>query len=282
MVPFALSRSRCPLALLTVSDRIDSRVALRIVGVRDYRCYGIALLSAPFANSLGVGAISPLLAPRRRAPLALPRSAWIAAAALAAVVMLKLFLWPLVLWLAFTRRTRTAVLSVGLMAGVTLASWAVLGFAGFRDLLRTSSSILTHLRRGQGVLARRARALARCRDDASPRSALARRVPAARADRARGRHAGSDAWTFIVAIGAAFALSPIVWLHYFVLLYIPIAIVRPRLSWLWALPLAFWMCRGQSIDGASGTSCTLPATSRLHPASDRRRLIVFALSVATA
>ena len=66
----------------------------------------------------------------------------------------------------------------------------------------------------------------------------------------RGRRPGADGWTFVVAMGATFALSPIVWLHYFVLLYIPIAIVRPRLSWLWALPLAFWVCRGQSIDGA--------------------------------
>ena len=95
----------------------------------------------------------------------------------------------------------------------------------------------------------------------------------------RGRRPGADAWTFVVAIGAAFALSPIVWLHYFVLLYIPIAIVRPRLSWLWALPLALWVCRGQSVDGAAGTRCArytdlaLSATDRR-----RRRLIVFALS----
>jgi hypothetical protein len=35
---------------------------------------------------------------------------------------------------------------------------------------------------------------------------------------------------------AALALSPIVWMHYFTLLVVPIALVRPRLSWLWFAP----------------------------------------------
>ena len=30
------------------------------------------------------------------------------------------------------------------------------------------------------------------------------------------------------------------WLHYLVLLYVPIALARPRLSGLWLLPLALW------------------------------------------
>ena len=58
---------------------------------------------------------------------------------------------------------------------------------------------------------------------------------------------GADAWTFAAATGAALALTPIAWLHYFVLLYVPIAIVRPRLSWLWAAPLLLWVLSGQSV-----------------------------------
>ncbi len=62
----------------------------------------------------------------------------------------------------------------------------------------------------------------------------------------KARRPGADTWTFVVVLAAAFALSPIAWLHYFILLFLPIALVRPRLSWLWALPLALWLVRGQS------------------------------------
>ena len=61
-----------------------------------------------------LGAISPILLVGRRA-----RSGGTAIApgsqpaSLAAVVMLKLFLWPLMLWLAFTRRLRAALFAVG-------------------------------------------------------------------------------------------------------------------------------------------------------------------------
>ena len=40
-----------------------------------------------------------------------------------------------------------------------------------------------------------------------------------------------------LALAASLLLSPIVWLHYFVLLVVPLALSRPRLSAAWALPL---------------------------------------------
>jgi hypothetical protein len=33
-----------------------------------------------------------------------------------------------------------------------------------------------------------------------------------------------------------------VWLHYFALFLVPVAITSPRLSRLWVLPLAYWLC----------------------------------------
>jgi hypothetical protein len=38
--------------------------------------------------------------------------------------------------------------------------------------------------------------------------------------------------------------SPLVWLHYFALLIIPVALTRPTLSWPWLLPLALIVCPG--------------------------------------
>jgi hypothetical protein len=43
-----------------------------------------------------------------------------------------------------------------------------------------------------------------------------------------------------LAIAASLALAPIVWLDYYALAAVPLAIARPRLSVVWFLPLATW------------------------------------------
>jgi len=44
----------------------------------------------------------------------------------------------------------------------------------------------------------------------------------------------------VLFVAAALLLSPIVWLDYYAVLAVPLAIVRPRLSILWLLPLLTW------------------------------------------
>ena len=46
--------------------------------------------------------------------------------------------------------------------------------------------------------------------------------------------------SFVLFVAAALLLSPIVWLDYYAILAVPLAIVRPRLSVLWLLPLLTW------------------------------------------
>ena len=53
--------------------------------------------------------------------------------------------------------------------------------------------------------------------------------------------------SFTLALAAALALSPIVWLDYFAVALVPLAIVRPRLSLVWFLPLATWGVEGAGI-----------------------------------
>src|SRR5947209_10157735 len=55
-----------------------------------------------------------------------------------------------------------------------------------------------------------------------------------------GLRRGSDYGAFAVAFAAALLLSPIVWMHYYVLLVVPIAIAQPRLGVLWLAPLLYW------------------------------------------
>ena len=52
---------------------------------------------------------------------------------------------------------------------------------------------------------------------------------------------GDDAKSFVVALAAGLAFSPIVWLHYFVLLLVTLGIFRPRFSAVWLLPLLLWL-----------------------------------------
>ena len=47
-----------------------------------------------------------------------------------------------------------------------------------------------------------------------------------------------DRRSLTLALAAGFVLTPILWLHYLVLLVVPIALARPRLSALWFAPLA--------------------------------------------
>jgi len=49
-----------------------------------------------------------------------------------------------------------------------------------------------------------------------------------------------DASALTLVLAAALAASPIVWIHYFLLLLVPIALTRPRLSLLWLVPFAYY------------------------------------------
>ena len=49
-----------------------------------------------------------------------------------------------------------------------------------------------------------------------------------------------DVATLTLCLAAALAASPIVWVHYFLLLLVPLALARPRLSPLWFVPLAYY------------------------------------------
>src|SRR5439155_1916270 len=49
-----------------------------------------------------------------------------------------------------------------------------------------------------------------------------------------------DATVLTLALAASLAASPIVWVHYFLLLLVPLALTRPRLSVLWFVPFAYY------------------------------------------
>src|SRR4029079_6452936 len=53
--------------------------------------------------------------------------------------------------------------------------------------------------------------------------------------------------SFTLALATALVVSPIVWLDYFALAALPLTLARPRLSWVWLLPVATWGLEGAGI-----------------------------------
>ena len=216
--------------------------ALLLLDVRDWRCYPVALLYPVTLEAVEYGAIGPLL-------LFLLALLWryrdrvgVSAGSAAAAVVLKLFLWPVLVWLAITGRVRSAIAATLAAVALALVSWVAIGFDGlgnYPHLLRRLSDV-------EAANSYSAYAVLRALDVPSAAaqaivvaSGVAVLVLAFRAarDLTRGR-VDRDRRSLILALAAALVVTPILWLHYLVLLLLPIALARPRLSALWFAPLA--------------------------------------------
>ena len=226
-------------AIWTVLGIAAVIAALLVLGVRDWRCHVLALLFPGTLEALEYGAIGTFLVLllalawryRERLPLT--------AAATAVAVVLKLFLWPLIAWHLLVGRSRTAVAAAAGAAGLALATWAAIGFRGLADyprLLRDLTELEAEHTYSLFALARVAGLPELPAQAVGLVVGAAVLVLAARAARPGGDDAERRA--LILVLGAAFALTPILWHHYLVLLIVPVALARPRLSALWLLPLA--------------------------------------------
>jgi hypothetical protein len=151
--------------------------------------------------------------------------------------VLKLFLWPLAVWLLVTRRWRALVLCVGVALVALLGGWAVIGFAG----LRSYPTLVHVLERLEGPASYSTVALLGLSGGAATAITVVLSLAAVVAIGLAARGNGGDQRALAVAILASLVATPLVWLHYLLLLFVPIALYRPRLSALWFLPLALWV-----------------------------------------
>jgi hypothetical protein len=246
MVPFGALPFGLAAAILTVLLVGATIASLRVLGVSDWRCYGVVFIWMTTLGAIRLGTLTPLLV------LALAM-AWryrdrtrIVAAAVAFAIVLKLFLWPLAVWLAATRRFAAAALTLVLAAAVTLLAWLAIGLDGltdYPDLVRKLTDVVGD--RGYSLDALAASAGGGSAGVVLRMGAAAIALAAVVAVARRG----GDASGFALALAAAVLATPIVWLHYFMLLLVPIAIARPRLSPLWFVPLAYWVTPFQESDG---------------------------------
>jgi len=248
-------------------------VTLWVLDVRDWRCYGATLLMAPVMSAVANGAISCFLA----LGVALAwryRDSWPRAGAVAAAVIIaKVFLWPLALWLVATRRYAAAAAAVGGGIVVTLVSWAALGFAGLTDYVHLLR-LLSKVEQAEGFSAVALGLAIGLPETAAHVSAIASGVIALIVMFVVARRRDGDRLALVAALAAAILLSPIVWLHYFVLLLVPLAIARPRFGAAWLLlPLPFWVSStsGQSHGHGALIALALLTASALLVAGARER-----------
>lgn len=211
--------------------------SLRVLGVKDFRLYLLAVCSWPFVSSLVMGQpdgiFALLLAVAWRY-----RDSWPGAAACGTLIAAKLLAMPLLLWLLVTRRFRQAAVGAASAVALLALTWACIGFKGLaaypklltadaRAFETRSHSVVAAAMR-LGVSSHYARSLA---------IVCAIAVALAVVHSARG----SDLGYFAAALLSGLLISPILWMHYLVVLFVPLAIAAPRFKGIWLLPAFFFL-----------------------------------------
>jgi len=210
---------------------------LALLDVRDWRCYPVALLYPPTLENVEYGAVGPALALLVALGWRSRDRVWPVAASVGAAIALKVFVWPLLVWLAATKRSAAAVGAAVAAVGLALGSWAAIGFDGiadYPDLLRRLSDVEAENSYSAYAILVAIGVPSGLAHVVVTGAAATLLVLAWRA----ARSADGDRRALTLALAAGFVLTPILWLHYLVLLVVPIALARPRLSVLWLVPLA--------------------------------------------
>lgn len=203
-------------------------LALRVVGVRDWRVYGAFTLWPQAAGELRVAHLTPLLCLLVAIAWRYRHARFTPGLAVGLGTAVKFFLWPVGVWLAAIGRARETAAAAALVASSLLL---VLPFTGLDEYVRTLLDLSD----------------AFDEDTYTPTGYLIQIGVDERHARLVGVALGAAllvaCWrraSLALALAAALVLSPIVWLDYYALAAVPLAVVRPRLSAIWLAPIATW------------------------------------------
>jgi hypothetical protein len=237
-VPFSLLPFKLAVILWNTMCSLAFVAALRLLGVRDWRVHVLGLCCFPFVSSLALGqpdglfALAAAVAWRHRDS---PRGA-VAAGALVAV---KLFAWPIVIWLLVTRRFKNAGCAAASAVGLLTVSWAAIGFKGlwsYPRLLRAETHAYGPKSHSYVAAFTRLGASLSVAEVATVLAAALTAMLVLRAARSR------DIGWFTAALAFGLLTSPVIWQHYLVVLFVPLAISRRlRDPLVWLLVAALWL-----------------------------------------
>jgi hypothetical protein len=238
---------------------------LRLLGVVDPLCYAAAFLWGPVLAGLQTANLTLLLGLALAAFWRWRDDPGRAGLALAASLAPKLFLWPVALWAFATRRGRAAVVGVGLAVAVTAITWAAVGFAGFHDYPRLVRNLTRAERDDSYSIFALARALG-----AGSQLAWALWLAVGLVVLAAGLALairGDERRSFVLLLAVSLLLTPLVWLHYFAILLVPLAIARPRFDATWLLPVLLIGASGTGNGGVARTVLVLVVAAGVVAAS---------------
>ena len=203
-------------------------LALWLVGVRDWRVFGMTALWPQVVAEIRISHLTPLICLLAAVAWRYRDGTFRPGTALGFAGAIKFFLWPLGLWLLAIGRRGAAVVA-GAVASASLL--LVLPFTGLDDFAR----LLVDLGRAFDQDAYSLFGLLTRLDAPEP---IARAAPLV-----LGAVLLVGTWrrqSFALAIAASLVLAPIVWFDYYAIVAVPLAVARPRLCAAWFLPLATW------------------------------------------
>lgn len=217
---------------------------LWILGVRDWRCYSIAFLWWPTIIGIQTANLTlPMLFGLALAWRFRERKV-VAGLVMGLVVALKLFFWPVLIWLAATRRFGSLALAAATSVVLVILPWAGIGFAGFSRY----PELLTTIARAEGPRSYSVAALLRAAVSSWGTATAIETVLGACillcAALAARRNRDRDA--FALAILAVLAFTPLLEIHYLAVLLVIVALYQRRFGPAWLAPLLIW--------GASATA----------------------------
>lgn len=226
--PFTLLPVGLADVLVTAALIAAALLSLYVVGVRDWRVYGVIFFWPPVLSAIQTGNLTLVLCllaalawryrDRRLAPGLLVGLAF----------ALKVFVWPLGVWLLATRRFAAAAAAFAVGACSILLMLPFGSPIAYFELVHRTADIMA---KGSFSIYLLLGA------DGTARFAWL----AVAATALVGAVFVDDRSSFTLGVVGCVLFSPIVWLHYFALLVLPLAVARPRFGPLWLVPIAYWL-----------------------------------------
>lgn len=226
--------------LFTIASLAAALATLRVLGVRDWRLYGLTALWPPVTSGWQTANVTLLLVLGVAAAWRLRDRPAAAGVVVALVVSLKVFLWPLGLWLLVSRRYTALAWAIAIGVVVNALAWTILGF----DQIHAYLALVRAVSKVEEATAYTPFALA-LHLGAGHAAAYAIDLSLAAVAAllcVRMGQLGREPTVLLLALTVSLLATPTVWRHYFALLLVPLAISRPRLTGVWLLPVVTYVC----------------------------------------
>jgi Glycosyltransferase family 87 len=236
--PFSLIGRPIGDALFTAFAIASVPATLRVLGIRDWRLYGLVMLLEPVVVGWETANITLPLCLGVAVMWRFRDHRLIPGVTLGLLIAIKLFFWPLGFWLIATRRYAAAGWTAAFTLVFSAVGWAVVGFSEVPHYLNALHAFTLHAEWAHYGLASLL-----LHAGAEPAVAYLVMIMVGLAAAGACVYHGiqrRDRRAFSWSIVAALALSPVVETHYLAILLVPMLLAWPTFGPVWLVPLLLW------------------------------------------